>query len=195
MDENLEKYVDELKHLRDLGILPKEDLESIDNALDEVRKLEEMTEPNNSYKLQINFVNKSDLPNPEYAKEGDSGFDLRATEGGELGSLERTLVPTGLYFELPQGYELQVRPRSGLAAKYGVTVLNTPGTVDTGYRGEIKVILVNLSKEPYKWERGERIAQAVISHRVGSEFGQLNEVVELSETSRGTGGFGSTGTE
>ena len=100
-----------------------------------------------------------------------------------------------MYFELPNGYELQIRPRSGLAYKNGVTVLNSPGTVDTGYRGEIKVLLVNLSDEKFTWEKGERIAQGVISHRISTDYGKLIEVKEISESERGEGGFGSTGTK
>ena len=103
------------------------------------------------------------------------------------------MVSTGLFFELPDGYEMQVRPRSGLAAKHGITVLNSPGTVDTGYRGEIKVILVNLSNDTFTFEKGERVAQAVISSRVSSDFGELTEVTNISDSDRGTGGFGSTG--
>ena len=102
---------------------------------------------------------------------------------------------TGLYFELPDGYELQIRPRSGLAYKNGVTVLNSPGTVDTGYRGEIKVLLVNISNENFTWDKGERIAQGVVSHRISSDFGELIEVFEINESERGEGGFGSTGTK
>ena len=148
-----------------------------------------------SNKITIKFINKSDNKNPVYAKIGDSGFDLRANEGGSLKPLERKLVGTGLYFELPDGYELQIRPRSGLAYKNGVTVLNSPGTVDTGYRGEIKVLLVNISNEDFAWDKGERIAQGVVSHRISSDFGNLIEVKEISNSERGSGGFGSTGTK
>jgi dUTP pyrophosphatase len=119
-------------------------------------------------------------------------MDLRAflTEPIHLRPLERTLIPTGLYIELPLGYEAQVRPRSGLAAKHGITVLNTPGTIDADYRGEIKVILVNLSNEPFEIVNGERIAQMVISTHVQAQWEQV-EV--LTETERGAGGFGHTG--
>ena len=121
-------------------------------------------------------------------------MDVRAdiTEPGVLGPLERTMVPTGLFMALPQGYECQVRPRSGLAAKHGITVLNTPGTVDADYRGEIKVILVNLSNETFTIEPGERIAQMVFAKHETAEF---EEVESLDETQRGQGGFGSTGTK
>ena len=117
------------------------------------------------YKPIVKFKNESDNQDPKYAKDGDSGFDLRANlvEPIKLGSLDRVLVPTGLFFELPANFEMQVRPRSGLAAKNGVTVLNTPGTVDNLYRGEVKVILVNLSNESFTISHGDRIAQAVIA--------------------------------
>jgi dUTP pyrophosphatase len=129
---------------------------------------------------------------PEYATAQSAGMDLRAalTESITLGSLERALIPTGLYVELPEGYEMQIRPRSGLAAKHGVTVLNTPGTIDADYRGEIKVILVNLSAEPFEVKPGERIAQAVVAAHARVEW---NPVEELGTTERGAGGFGSTG--
>lgn len=149
-----------------------------------------------AFKLDVKFKNESDNEDPKYAKEGDSGFDLRANLSGSitLGSLERVLVPTGLYFELPPNFELQVRPRSGLAAKNGVTVLNTPGTVDNLYRGELKVILVNLSKDEFTVNHGDRIAQAVISPVTNDNVLILNKVDEISlETDRGSGGFGSTG--
>jgi dUTP pyrophosphatase len=147
-------------------------------------------------KLPFNFVNNSDNPNPEYATDGSSGFDLRAnlTEPITLRSLERTLVPTGLFFEILPNLEIQVRPRSGLAAKHGITVLNTPGTVDADYRGEVKVILINLSNEPFTINHGERIAQAIIAPIVPKIAIEFKQVTEFStETERGAGGFGSTG--
>jgi dUTP pyrophosphatase len=130
---------------------------------------------------------------PTYATEQSAGMDLTAAleEAIELGPWERMLIPTGLSIALPKGYEAQIRPRSGLALKHGVTVLNTPGTIDADYRGEIGVILANMSKEPFTVERGMRIAQMVISKHATVEW----EVAEeLDETSRGAGGFGSTGT-
>jgi dUTP pyrophosphatase len=192
----MDGYIQELKDLQKLDFLPQETKDEIDKAVkfaESVKSDEKQT--SSGVKIPIKFVNNSDFKNPVYAKEGDSGFDFRAMEGGELKSLERRLVPTGLYFELPHGCELQIRPRSGLAYKHGITVLNTPGTVDTGYRGEVKVLLVNLSNTTFKWEKGERIAQGVIAHRVGSELAELIEVNEISETDRGVGGFGSTGTK
>lgn len=144
--------------------------------------------------IKVEIINKSRWPNPAYATPLSAGMDLKADidEAVTLGSLERTLIPTGLYIALPEGTEAQVRPRSGLAAKHGITVLNTPGTIDADYRGEIKVILVNLSNEPFTIEPGERIAQMVIA-RV--EQAELVDVEILGDTERGAGGFGSTGTK
>jgi len=194
MDEGIKKHIAELKHLRSLGILDTETNNQIDEALSELEKFDdEGNSVDNDFKIEIKYINNSDNENPIYAKEGDSGFDLRANEGGELKPLERRLVGTGLFFELPNGYELQIRPRSGLAYKNGITVLNTPGTVDTGYRGEIKVLLVNISNDTFTWEKGERIAQGVVASRVGGEFGELIRVYEINESERGSGGFGSTG--
>ncbi len=142
--------------------------------------------------MEIKIVNKSAYPLPEYATALSAGLDLKAniTEPVMLKPLERILVPTGLFIALPEGTEAQVRPRSGLAAKYGITVLNSPGTIDADYRGEIKVILVNLSNEPFVINPGERIAQMVVAR---SERAQWVEVQELDSTERGEGGFGSTG--
>lgn len=142
--------------------------------------------------MQINIINKSKHNLPKYGTEASAGVDLRANidEAIEIDSLEKAIVPTGLFMEIPVGYEAQVRPRSGLAFKHGITVLNSPGTIDADYRGEIKVILVNLSKEKFVIEDGERIAQMVIAAHEQAEW---NEVEELNDTSRGAGGFGSTG--
>lgn len=146
----------------------------------------------NTHKIRI--INKSRHGLPNYETEASAGMDLRAniTEPLTLNPLERAIVKTGLFIELPVGYEAQVRPRSGLAAKKGITVLNAPGTVDADYRGEIGVILVNLSNEPFTIENGERVAQLVISKHERAEW---VEVEELTETARGAGGFGSTGTK
>ena len=142
--------------------------------------------------MKIKIVNKSNHPLPEYGTEASAGVDLRAnlSEAIILKPLERTLVKTGLFIVLPIGYEAQVRPRSGLALKHGITVLNTPGTIDADYRGEIGVILVNLSNEDFKIENGERVAQMVIAKHKQAKW---ILVEELSETERGAGGFGSTG--
>ena len=140
----------------------------------------------------IKVVNKSGRDLPQYATESSAGVDLRAavSEPITLEPLQRAIVPTGLYMEIPKGYEGQVRPRSGLAAKHGITVLNTPGTIDADYRGEIRVILVNLSSQAFEIQPGERIAQMVFAKH---ETAQWEEVSELEESSRGAGGFGSTG--
>jgi dUTP pyrophosphatase len=142
--------------------------------------------------MKIKIINKSNHELPNYETIASAGMDLRAniSEPITLKSLERTIVKTGLFIELPIGYEAQVRPRSGLAAKKGITVLNSPGTVDADYRGEIGVILVNLSNEDFVIENGERIAQLIIAKHERAEWIEVNE---LSETSRGEGGFGSTG--
>jgi dUTP pyrophosphatase len=147
------------------------------------------------FKIRTKFTNNSNNPDPEYAKIGDSGFDLRAfiSEPITLKPLERKLIPTGLRFELSQNTELQVRPRSGMALKYGISVLNTPGTVDEGYRGDVGIIAVNLSNEEYTIQPGERIAQGVIVNVIGQGISDLFKVNNLSETERGAGGFGSSG--
>ena len=142
--------------------------------------------------MTINIINKSAHALPHYETIASAGMDLRANinESITLKPLERTIVKTGLFIELPIGYEAQVRPRSGLAAKKGVTVLNAPGTIDADYRGEIGVILVNLSNEDFTIENGERVAQLIIAKHERAEWIQVQE---LSETVRGKGGFGSTG--
>ena len=142
--------------------------------------------------MKINIVNKSRHELPKYETEASAGMDIRANldESIVLKPLQRALIPSGLFIELPVGYEAQVRPRSGLAAKHGITVLNTPGTIDADYRGEIKVILVNLSSEPYEVKDGERVAQMIISQHAKAD---LVAVDELNQTTRGAGGFGHTG--
>lgn len=142
--------------------------------------------------MKIEIINKSKHPLPEYATSLSAGVDLRANidETIVLNPMQRTLVPTGLYLALPPGYEAQVRPRSGLAIKKGVTVLNTPGTIDADYRGEVGVILVNLSDQPFEITDGERIAQMVIARHEQAEW---VEVTTLDKTERGAGGFGHTG--
>ncbi|MGB5190204.1 dUTP diphosphatase [Robiginitalea sp.] len=142
--------------------------------------------------MKVRIINKSSNTLPSYQTEASAGMDLRAEldEPVQLAPLERAVIGTGLYMELPVGFEAQVRPRSGLAAKKGITVLNSPGTIDADYRGEIGVILVNISNEPVRIEHGERIAQMVISRY---EQAHWEEVEGLSQTERGSGGFGSTG--
>lgn len=143
-------------------------------------------------KLTVKVINNSANELPAYVTEGAAGMDLRASlsEPVLLQPLERSLVPTGLFIELPEGYEAQVRPRSGLAINHGITCLNAPGTIDSDYRGELKVVLINLSKEPHLIRSGDRIAQMVFNK---VEKATLELAPELNETKRGAGGFGHTG--
>ena len=187
----------------------------MDNV-DEIRqKLFESLDPNNDYsqedfmkeygepkpintsllpKIALNFVNKSDNQDPTYATEGSSGFDIRASEDVIIEAGSSEVIPTGLFFDIPPNFEIQIRPRSGLAAKNGVTVLNSPGTIDSDYTGEIKVILINHGDKPFDVAKGDRIAQAVISTVTAKNIIQLNKVSKIEkDTERGTGGFGSTG--
>jgi dUTP pyrophosphatase len=142
--------------------------------------------------MTVKVINKSANPLPAYATAFSAGLDVRADNADPivLPPLGRAMIPTGLYLEIPAGYEVQVRPRSGLAAKKGVTVLNAPGTIDADYRGEVCVILVNLSNEPFTVERGERIAQLVLARH---ELIEWAETDTLADSARGEGGFGSTG--
>ncbi len=142
--------------------------------------------------MTVKVINKSANDLPQYSTLASAGMDVRAdiSDPIELAPLQRVIVPTGLFLEIPVGYEVQVRPRSGLAAKHGITVLNSPGTIDADYRGELKVILVNLSSEAFTIEPAERIAQIVLARHECIEW---EECSELSDSLRGTGGFGSTG--
>lgn len=142
--------------------------------------------------MKVKIINRSAFPSPAYATVMSAGMDLKAniSEAVLLEPLQRAMIPTGIYLALPEGTEAQVRPRSGLAAKFGISVLNAPGTIDADYRGEVKVILVNLSNEPFTVNPGERIAQLVLARYERIEW---DEVETLDETCRGEGGFGSTG--
>ena len=142
--------------------------------------------------IKVRIINRGHHPLPEYATPQSAGMDLRANIGAQivLKPMQRMLIPTGLYMALPPGYEAQVRPRSGLALKHGITVLNTPGTIDADYRGEVKVLLVNFSDAEFVVNDGERIAQMVIAKHENADF---IEVEELDETERGAGGYGHTG--
>ena len=159
------------------------------------QELKNMMTEEVSNNISLGFRNISNNQDPEYVYEGDSGFDLRANLESPvtLKPLERHLVPTGLYFQIPEGYEIQVRPRSGLASKQGISVLNTPGTVDQGYTGEVKVILVNLSNDKVTIEHGERVAQAVLCPVLTKRNTTLTKLNNITSTDRGEGGFGSTG--
>ncbi len=142
--------------------------------------------------MRVKIINKSNNPLPDYATAYSAGMDLRAnlTESITLKPLERALIPTGLFIELPAGYEAQIRPRSGLAVKHGISVLNSPGTIDADYRGEIRVVLVNLSNDAFEINHGERICQMIVAAHATVEW---ELVQELEESDRGAGGFGHTG--
>lgn len=142
--------------------------------------------------VKVKIINKSNNPTPSYSTADSAGMDVRAFVENPitLNPMERVLVPTGLYMELPHGYQCEIRPRSGLALKKGITVLNTPGTIDADYRGEVGIILINLSNEPFVINNGERICQMVIMNYTKAEW---VEVEELNDTERGAGGFGHTG--
>lgn len=144
--------------------------------------------------MKVKVVNKSGIDLPQYATEFSAGMDVRAAIDAPvvLEPLQRAMIPTGLYLQIPEGYEVQVRPRSGLAAKKGITVLNAPGTIDADYRGQVCVILVNLSNDPFTVERGERVAQLVLAKH---EIIEWEETDTLEDSARGDGGFGSTGTK
>ena len=202
MENNLEDILKKLKQYETLLSSDDND-DNIDEALaGEINETLELLnqeisaaqQKENSF-LRIKFINKSTNEDPKFAYEGDSGFDLRADieEPITLNPGERFLVPTGLYFELVKGLEIQVRPRSGLSIKYGITVLNSPGTVDSHYRGEVKIPLINLGQEPFKINKGDRIAQAVIAPVYGEGKVILDKTESINETVRGEGGFNSSG--
>ena len=196
MDEGIKKHIEDLKHLKSLGLLDEETSEQIDSVLNEFETLSDENTVNNDYKIKIKYINKSDNENPVYAKEGDSGFDLRAnlSEPVTLKPLERKLIDTGLVFELPKGFDMEVRSRSGLALKNGIMVLNSPGTIDLSYRGNIGVILINLGNEDFTVNNGDRIAQGLIRWSLTNNNIELLEVEEISEdTNRGAKGFGHSG--
>jgi len=165
--------------LKDMGV----DIDELDE------RFERSMEPN----LVLKYVNKSDNKEPEYTYSTDSGFDLRANESVTLEPLGRSLVPTGLFFDVPKNMEIQVRPKSGLSIKRGLTVLNTPGTVDYGYTGEIKVILINLSNETQIINKGDKIAQAVICPVTQGFQVEFEKVDKINDKDRNENGFGSTG--
>jgi dUTP pyrophosphatase len=191
----------ELERLMSLNVndfLTDEEKSQMSDIFNQVGMEDWIYEPNdNSMRLKIKIINNSTNPDPVYQKVGDSGFDFMASlPEGEMivvGPLKRALIPTGLHFQIPIGFELQVRPRSGLALKNGITVLNTPGTVDSGYRGEVKVILFNTDEAPFVIKNGDRIAQGVIAPVQFTKTTKFIRVNNLDESDRGSGGFGSTG--
>jgi dUTP pyrophosphatase len=196
MTDDLQNYIKELIHLKKLGLISNDELNELDELLVMSKELESagFSEYKDVNKTEIKFVNTSENPDPIWAKDGDSGFDLRANISGTIKPLERLLIPTGLYFELPDGYDMEIKSRSGLASKHGIGVLT--GTIDLNYKGEVMVLLFNISNDVFNFQKGDRLAQSVVRPRVSTEFGKmikLNSIKELSETERGSGGFGSTG--
>lgn len=200
MFNKFNEFKDSLKTLKEIeNKLADFDMSDANQMLEnlgiDMDKLEEQFEKehNTIPKIKLEYVLDSSNQLPEYAYETDSGFDLRANEDVEIESLGRALVPTGLYLNVPERCEVQVRPKSGLAIKRGLSVLNTPGTVDYGYTGEIKVIMFNLSNETQKINKGDKIAQAVICPVAQGNQVELIRVSEIKEKDRNANGFGSTG--
>jgi dUTP pyrophosphatase len=165
---------------------------NIDDISNHFESLHEQHEVEFS-KVKLNFVNKSDNENPSYAYPSDSGFDLRASEEVWVQPNSRALIPTGIRLDIGENYEVQVRSKSGLALNQGLFVLNSPGTVDSGYQGEIKVILFNTTNERVKIEKGQKVAQAVLCPVIGGRWVDLIQVSEIKEKDRNSNGFGSTG--
>lgn len=201
MENNFEEILKKLKQYETLLSLDEGDdvdqnlANEINKTLDILNDEISVAQQKENSNIKIKFINKSTNEDPKFAYEGDSGFDLRADIENDvvLNPGERALIPTGLFFELVKGLELQVRPRSGLAIKNGITVLNSPGTVDSHYRGEVKIPLINLGQESFKITKGDRIAQAVIAPVYGEGKVNLYKTDTINETSRGSGGFNSSG--
>jgi dUTP pyrophosphatase len=197
--KDIENSLNALKKIQsDLGESgnkdPKIFLESLGLNFDEIENhFNESFEKNINNKIDLQYTNSSKNKEPEYAYDSDSGFDLRSTEEVWIQAHDRKLIPTGLRFDIPNGYEIQVRSKSGLALNQGIMVLNSPGTVDSGYQGEVKVILFNTTKERIKIEKGQKIAQAVVCPVVNGGLINLIKVEEIGEKDRNDKGFGSTG--
>jgi len=170
---------------------PQSLFDSLGISMEEVN--EQFIQSMSNQQVTLSYSYKSVNEEPSYAYPTDSGFDLRANKKVTLGPLERELVPTGLFVDIPENYEIQVRPKSGLAIKKGLSVVNTPGTVDQGYTGEIQVILINLSNETHTIEVGDKIAQAVLCPVVAGKYVNLQRVLNVEDKDRGDKGFGSTG--
>tara|TARA_R110000868_G_scaffold7805_2_gene41143 strand:- start:453 stop:1052 length:600 start_codon:yes stop_codon:yes gene_type:complete len=170
---------------------PQQILDTLGIDIDELDK--QFTESMSNQKLTLEYSYKSVNPEPSYAYPTDSGFDLRSTIKVTLGPLERSLVPTGLFLNIPENYEIQIRPKSGLAIKKGLSMVNTPGTIDQGYTGEIHAILINLSNETHTIEVGDKIGQAVLCPVVSGKYVDLKRVLNVEDKDRGDKGFGSTG--
>ena len=198
----MEDYNEQLKMLKDLqGKFGDVNMSDPQSMLDSLGiNMEDMNEYFNEsmkqsvdLKVSLQYTNDIDNVEPEYAYESDSGFDLRSTEECWINANNRVLIPTGLRFDIPDGYEIQVRSKSGLALNQGLMVLNSPGTVDSGYQGEIKVIMFNTTNEKIKIEKGQKIAQAVLCPVLNGKWVDLIKVEEIGEKDRNNNGFGSTG--
>jgi dUTP pyrophosphatase len=198
MSEKLNKVMDNIKKLKsvqnkvsDFG-MPNSQFD-INDIVSNIDDLDSILMDKSAGKINLEYTNDSDNKEPEYAYESDSGFDLRSTEELWVQGHDRKLIPTGLRFDIPDGYEIQVRSKSGLALNQGLMVLNSPGTVDSGYQGEIKVIIFNTTKERIKIEKGQKVAQAVLCPVVNGKWVNLVKVEEIGEKDRNNQGFGSTG--
>ena len=189
---------EKLKELKDLeSLITGIDFSTAKNMFDTLNidpdEIEKFYQETAIQKILLEYTNTSDNKEPSYAYESDSGFDLRSTEELWVQANDRKLIPTGLRFDIPDGYEIQIRSKSGLALNQGLMVLNSPGTVDSGYQGEIKVILFNTTKERIKIEKGQKIAQAVLSPVITGKWVDLVKVEEIGQKDRNSNGFGSTG--
>lgn len=198
MSEKLKKVMDNIKKLRSVqnkvsGFNESNGEFNIEDLVSNMGDLDDVLYDQSQGKLNLEYTNDSDNKEPEYAYKSDSGFDLRSTEEMWVQANDRKLIPTGLKFDIPDGYEIQVRSKSGLALKQGLMVLNSPGTVDSGYQGEVKVIIFNTTNERIKIEKGQKIAQAVLCPVVNGKWVELIEVKQILDKDRGENGFGSTG--
>ena len=193
--ENLRSQIESIKKLQTepFGLNGESTSTLFDSLGIDFDVLNEQFENQFQPKIELNYTNDSDNNEPEYAYGSDSGFDLRSTEETWIQANDRKLIPTGLRFDIPDGYEIQVRSKSGLALKQGLMVLNSPGTVDSGYQGEVKVIIFNTTNERIKIEKGQKIAQAVLCPVVNGKWVNLVKVEEIGEKDRNDKGFGSTG--
>jgi dUTP pyrophosphatase len=198
MSEKLNRVMDNIKKLKSaqtkISNFNKSDSQfNVDDLISNMDELDDILLNQSAGKLKLEYTNESNNKEPEYAYESDSGFDLRSTEDLWIQANDRKLIPTGLRFDIPDGYEIQVRSKSGLALKQGLMILNSPGTVDSGYQGEVKVIMFNTTNERIKIEKGQKIAQAVLCPVVNGKWVNLIKVEEIGEKDRNNQGFGSTG--
>jgi len=198
MSEKLNRVMDNIKKLKSVqskvSNFNKSDSQfNVDDLISNMDELDDILLNQSAGKLKLEYTNESNNGEPEYAYESDSGFDLRSTEDLWIQANDRKLIPTGLRFDIPEGYEIQVRSKSGLALKQGLMVLNSPGTVDSGYQGEVKVIIFNTTNERIKIEKGQKIAQAVLCPVVNGKWVDLIKVESIQEKDRNDNAFGSTG--